>query len=550
MGRAARARDQRAKEREEEPEPPSPSDVPEKRRDRLIAAGLLLLWALLYLPNLRSNPNWYGDEGEWMDASWTLANGHPRVDATVNDFLFPYPYPPLYLAVNGTLLKIFGNDLAVGRALGAMSALGTAALLFWIGRRLRGTSFGFLCAAAILVYPEAVENFRWARGHTLCGLFVTASIGFLVRYVQGKKLRDVLLAGAMCSLAIATTYWSWSLVGAVVLTALFVEKKHAPAALLASLGYLILFLVAYGLFHAGGFDHLKEQLALLYHLANGDHPLPFFEELWSDARALGSFLFATKTAGEWPDLWLIAASIGIVLFPVRRFRKWLALWLVAVAFAVVRRRGSTLSTFMYPAMVFLPMLAIGVAGLAASVADHAKTPSSRKLGWVPGLGFLAVLGAISLVGSLGHFRTKIDPWTQRSVADAEKAMEFVNSRTTPDDFVVVPKQIYFLVKHERKAMLAFCVNYEGQVNDMAPVVVPHDQFWFDCRWQNAKYAVIAAGQDPNGLYGFDAVCTGGLPQIRVALDAITQGPAAWTLALATPEYKVFANPRFAGAGPK
>jgi hypothetical protein len=99
-------------------------------------------------------------------------------------------------------------------------------------------------------------------------------------------------------------------------------------------------------------------------------------------------------------------------------------------------------------------------------------------------------------------------------------------------------------------MLAFCLNYEGQVNDMAPVVVPHDQFWFDCRWQNAKYAVIAAGQDAGGLYGFDAVCTGGLPQIRAALDAITQGPTAWPIALATGEYKVFANPRFAGATPR
>lgn len=527
-----------------------PEVGPAKHRDVWIAAGLLLLWALLYLPNLRSNPNWYGDEGEWMDASWTLANGHPRVDATINDFLFPYPYPPLYLAVNGTLLKLFGNDLVVGRALGAATALGTAALLFWIGRRLRDRGFGFLCAAAFLVYPEAVMNFRWARGHTLCGLFVTASVGFLVRYVQEKRLRDVLLAGAMCSLAIATTYWSWSLVLAVVLTALFVEKKHAPAALLASLGYLILFFAAYGAFHAGGFGQLKEQLAHLYLLANGKAPLPFFEELGSDAGALGSFLFTTTTAGNWPDLWLIAGSVGLVLFPVRRFRKWLAPWLVAVAFAVVRRRGSSLSTFMYPATVFLPLLAVGVAGLVASVAGLARSASSRKLAWAPGLGFLAVLGAVALVGSFGHFRTKIDKWTQRSVADAEQAMEFVNARTNPDEFVVVPKQIYWLVKHERKAMLAYCVNYEGEVNEMAPVVIPHDEFWFDCRWQNAKFAVIAAGQDANGLYGFDAVCTGGLPQIRVALDAITQGPTAWPVALATAEYKVFANPRFAGAGPR
>jgi len=321
LGRADRARDRKAAAASPAPEDPSekvsgeppaqPSEGPLPRRDLWIAAGLLLLWALLYLPNLRSNPNWYGDEGEWMDASWTLAQGHPRVDATVNDFLFPYPYPPLYLAINGTLLKLFGNDLIVGRSLGAATALGIAALLVWIGRRLVDRSFGFLCAAAFLVYPEAVINFRWARGHTLCGLFVTASIGFLVRYVQEARLRDVLLAGAMCSLAIATTYWSWSLAGAVVLTALFVNRRHAAAAVLASLGYLALFLVGYGLLHDGGFPHLKEQLARLYLLANGNDPSPFFEELALDVRYLATFLFGTSTAGGWPDLWLIVASVGI-----------------------------------------------------------------------------------------------------------------------------------------------------------------------------------------------------------------------------------------------
>ena len=39
--------------------------------ERNIAIGLVVLWALLFLPNLRTNPNWYGDEGEWME-KWLL----------------------------------------------------------------------------------------------------------------------------------------------------------------------------------------------------------------------------------------------------------------------------------------------------------------------------------------------------------------------------------------------------------------------------------------------------------------------------------------------
>jgi hypothetical protein len=246
-----------------------------------MAAGLLVLWALLYLPNLRSNPNWYGDEGEWMDASWTLAQGiraSTRRSTTSCSLIRIRPIcdqrnaPPRLRQRSRGRARARNGDRARNRGPPRLDREEA------VDRR-----FGFLCAAAFLVY-QAVINFRWARGHTLCGLFVTASIGFLVRYVQEKRLRDVLLPALMCSLAIATTYWSWSLVPAVVVTALFVNRKHAPAALLVSLGYLILFLVGYGLVHDGGFGHLKEQLARLYLLANGMNPSPFFEELGLDLR--------------------------------------------------------------------------------------------------------------------------------------------------------------------------------------------------------------------------------------------------------------------------
>ena len=78
---------------------------------------------LLFLPNLRTNPNWYGDEGEWMEKCWTFIHGTPRVGPIIDDFVFPYPYPPLYMLVNGALLRVFGNDIVVGRALGAVTAL-------------------------------------------------------------------------------------------------------------------------------------------------------------------------------------------------------------------------------------------------------------------------------------------------------------------------------------------------------------------------------------------------------------------------------------------
>ena len=50
-----------------------------KKNERWILAGLLVVWAALYLPNLRTSPNWYGDEGEWMEKCWQLEIGRAHV---------------------------------------------------------------------------------------------------------------------------------------------------------------------------------------------------------------------------------------------------------------------------------------------------------------------------------------------------------------------------------------------------------------------------------------------------------------------------------------
>ena len=86
--------------------------------ERIFAVALVVGWAALFLPNLRTNPNWYADEGEWMEKCWTFIHGTPRVGPIVNDFVFPYSYPPLYMLVTGSLLRAFGDDIVVARAVG------------------------------------------------------------------------------------------------------------------------------------------------------------------------------------------------------------------------------------------------------------------------------------------------------------------------------------------------------------------------------------------------------------------------------------------------
>lgn len=540
--------------------------------NRTVALLVLTLWALLYLPHLRSNPNWYGDEGEWMDASWSLIHGHPRVDAVHNDFLYPYPYPPLYLLLNGSLLRLFGNDLLVGRAFGAVVALGVTFLLYWVGGRLRDKSFGWLCALSFLVYPEAVMNFRWARGHCLGGLLVLAAVGFLVRYVQEKRLRDIVLAGLLGALATATVYWTYPVVGIVILTAWFINRKHVPWAVVTSLAWVILFVAGYSLVQPGGIDQLMAQVK---RLDAGSSP-SFLKNQIRIIQNLFSFLFMTPARGlnhkPWIDFYPVCVGLGLMVFPIRRFHAWVVFWTVAMTYAVFKGRDN-ISIFMYPAMVFLPLMALSVAGLFARCADLIQRflkPKSFVIPWMPAILMLVLWGGVSIYGSFNHFRTKIDLWTQYSVADAEAALDYINSHTTAADFVIVPKQVSWRVKHARKCMLTFSLNYEGQTTDMWPTLIERDRFWFDCRWRNAKYIVLASGVDAAGRKprGIDLVFSRNSKSFEDAVavmmrekwpivhastphvEAVTLAPDQQWPVVVEGEYLIFANPQMINMGTK
>ncbi len=484
-----------------------------------------------------------------MEMSWTTAHGQARVGPMRNDFLYPHPYPPLYLLANGWLLRVFGDDILVARGFQAVIGVATAVALFWVGSRLRDKNFGFLCAAAFLTYPEAVINCRWARPHPLTGLLVLLSAGFLVRYLQDKRLRDAVLAGLGASLAVGTHYYIYLFAAAVLVTTFFVNKRHVPAVVAALGVFPLAFVVWYLATHDGGMARLMTQVRRVGGYTDEPQGAGFIGGIAHVYRNIVSFCFTTPTLGaarnfEGVDLWLVAAGLGLVLFPVVRFRKWLAVWMLALMYPVFKKQDNV-SIFFYPAMVFLPLMALGVAATLASAGEQLarkfKTLTAAPV-VLPSVA-CGIFGLISLTGSLGHFRTKVDPWTIHSARDAEAVMDFVNANTKSDDLVVVPKHLDWLVKNARLANLPECLAYEGRLNEVFVAPIPRELFSYDCRWQNAKYLVLAYGQTAeHQAYGFDAVYTLGLTGVRQIIESIQA--ERWPTVVQQGEFMVLANPRF------
>lgn len=536
-------------------------------RDRMLTICLLLVWAALFLPNVRINPNWYSDEGEVLTMSWAVAYGQPQVGPLKNDFLFPHPYPPVYLGLNGLLLRVFWYDIVVSRTLQAVTALVGALILGWVGARLRNHTFGFLCALAFLVYPETVMNFRWVRPHPLAGIFALTTIGFLIRYVQEKQLRDVVWAGLFASLTTATHYYGYPLLGAVVVTSLFVNRRHWAAAAASAATFPLVLVLWYVSSQPGGLAKMLEHLRLAGGLTT---PEPFLSSLSRIYRNIVTFCLTTPVLGKdrafvGVDWWLVVASLGIVFFPVVRFRKWFVFWLAAMMYPIFKQQDN-LPIFFYPACVFLPVLALGAGGLLTQLGDWFEhwlgkgIPVARHL---PAALLLGVCGLISLAGSLEHFRTKVDPWTIRSPQQAESVAAFVNANTSPGDLVLVSKNVNWLVRNARTGSLTQALAYEGQTNEMYVLPVPRELFWTECDWRQAKYVVLSSGiTSAQEAIGFDFIYMRGL---RGVTDLVSQmlrdgwqvayttgngtatvpvgGGRTWPVAV-DGEFLVLANPRF------
>ena len=132
-------------------------------------------------------------------------------------------------------------------------------------------------------------------------------------------------------------------------------------------------------------------------------------------------------------------------------------------------------------------------------------------------------------------------------------MRFVNERTTANDLVIVPKQIYWLVKNAKRSMLTYCARYIGVDNDMpVPTHLPPELFWFDCRLEKAKYVVMEYGVQEVVLsdgrrgqlpVGIDAVYT--VPVLRGVKEIVQQMQKEnWPVVFQQGVCLVLANPRF------
>jgi len=243
------------------------------------------------------------------------------------------------------------------------------------------------------------------------------------------------------------------------------------------------------------------------------------------------------------DLWITFSFLGLLIFPFKRFKNWFLFWTLTLMLGVFAAR-ETVPLFIYQAFGFIPLLSIGLSGFLFFCGNFIKFYFKTEKPWpafLPAALVLLFTGFISISGSLMQFHTKIDRWMIQSWEDAQTVMDFVNKHTTTNDYVVMPDQLFWLYRWERKAQLIHCAAFNFGIQENLAKGFPYNKYWFDPSVENAKFVILAVGTSSNGMHGIDAVFWAGYEGVRKVIEKIQT--EQWPIAFKSGEYIVFKNPK-------
>jgi hypothetical protein len=497
------------------------SDV-RRKPDKAILVSVILVWTFLYLPNLRTSPSWYGDEGLALTAGLNLMRGIPAHGSFWNTFWNPYaPYQPFYEVIIGVGATLAGGDILGGRLFNTLCALAIALTLCFGGRRVMTPLAAFGASLIFLGYEQSVIHFRWIFTHNLIAL------GFIIAFLWlcGKpSIRADWIAGlglSLCACALP--------LGIYGCVAAFLVRILHPRSWLRVLG--------------------PYAVATAASMAIGWLMFPGKGFLWTDLAAMAEFysdasrenggglkIFQNFYRFFTQDVFHLVGLVGVLLCLVSRARA-LAVATLAVSVLLLQNRQN-LTVFYYQAVLLLPLLAAcygaGFGALAEFLARRGdiRPTIPQFLKFAP-----ALIGAVFCLGMLpsalsGNLKPRIEFWCTQSITEVEAAAEWINKRTTPEDFVLCHQNIAWLL-HARTADYLQATTWEGYSTWPFKKPLRKDQFRFAPDVSTARFAVIA---------DIDRRWTLAQPNVEKIIRILDT--EKWPIVWSGENYLVFENPRF------
>lgn len=176
----------------------------------------------------------HGDEAAHFVTSLMVRDfiAHPDLHLMrfADQYYLHYPkvalghWPPVFYAILGTWLLIFGTSHTACMIFIATIAASTATILYFLGNRLLGYWAGAFAALLFILTPMVQDASVQVMTDHLATLFTLISALQFARFMHTERTSDVLLFGCFTAIAILTHGGAWALAGVPILSIIVTRR--------------------------------------------------------------------------------------------------------------------------------------------------------------------------------------------------------------------------------------------------------------------------------------------------------------------------------------
>lgn len=441
-------------------------------------AVLIAVWAICYLPHLRSSPGWYGDETITLLAGKSILKGDFANRALTYSFFSPFTnYQPPAITLYALFSGLTAGDIIGGRFLSVTIGLVTSLVVYWLTVERLGNFAALSAALTVLMAPQHTIHFRWIYPHYFCTLAVII-IGLLYAYPATRK-RDWFM-GCSCALAASGHLLAVYIIFAAMVTC--VKRPSAWIRIIAPPAIVLSLSLALGYYASG------PQLTLDLRELAGTYASS------SERTDIPGKLANVIRFFSWDVFHLLLLLSFAGLAAMRRFAELAFVGIISLA--IIQNRAE-LPVFYYQSMVFVPLLTVYASEClfrgATALARLAK--STERIQTLVAGAAIAVLPACFMPSAIGNSLagthvSRNAYWVAPSASDLESAAAWIDANTNPDELVISYWDAGWLLRGRWTDLMQCAVWEDGSFPFFYDRQRSHKEFRFPADMRSAKFILV------------------------------------------------------------
>ncbi len=516
------------------------------RADGLILLAIVSIAVILRFIHLRTAPDWYMDEGEFIRFADNLSKGNFDISG-VRDSLLLIGRLPMFLWVLAATFKLFGTDILVLRSLTALCSVAIIIIVYLFVRQALGRKSAIYSALLLAIMPEFIYYNRMGFTYNWTSLWMLFSLFALWKYLQQDNRRWLAIACLSAGVALASDYLGIISVFVIILVLTLFHPRHIIYALLIGLPVIISIVPSF--LHSPSYT-LHDFRTPFIMASRGEGGLGYQLSLMLQAYPL---MFLRQP-------WIVLGIFGIFLLPDKHLKGLLLLLLCGILGLLSFSRGLS-AHYLLP---IWPLVIIGVGYLMERTVAYLFTTVKSSIvnlkiapQWLDNTSIKSVLGSVGstllvfcfvflpvsymiILDSRGFLIEPVIPSTVLSQVywedlyipanDAQAIAQEISKNISPEDFVIAPSTIYWMLPCnavDYRSVYSYELTKKGEGNS----AVSMDRYTEDISMSSAKFVVL---HDASLYSGVDS------PVISSTLNEI----ADWPIVMDRQGVQLFCNPAY------